>query len=136
MAFYCSWLLTPGSWLLASFQPQHILHVVQPWSLRSHPAGRAQCSVGKRVAAGSFVDQLQPLARAGENHRMIPDHVSAPNGMNADFFGRALTDNPGAPMPGYFINLLLSCLGQDLRQSSGRAARRIPFQAMVHLDNF
>src|SRR5580693_4027478 len=66
-------------------EPQHILHVVDSWTLADDPLGGAQCAVGKSFATGCLVSQFHALAIGGKDDRVVAHHIATAEGVHADF---------------------------------------------------
>ena len=64
------------------------------------PLGGAEGAAGEGVAAGGFVGEFEALARRGVDHRVIADHVTAADGMDADFVIGSFADNAGTSVAG------------------------------------
>src|SRR5260221_9933025 len=65
-----------------SFQPQHILHVVQPRRPPVRPERGSQRAARKGLAARGLVRQLHALALRGKNDRVIADDVAPADRVN------------------------------------------------------
>ena len=59
-----------------NLQPQHILHGVKPRFLFRQPLCGAQRAVGEGVAAVGAVDELEALADAAKDNRVLADDVA------------------------------------------------------------
>ena len=80
--------------------------------------------------------QFNPLAGVRKNDRVVAHDIAAANGMDADFRRRAFADDAGATMPRGFFQLQFAHVRQNFRERFCRAAGRVFFQAMMHLDDF
>src|ERR1044071_1763404 len=71
-----------------NLKPEHVLHAVQAGLLSGDPAGGAERAVGKSIAAVGAVDELETLADAAENHRVLADDVAGADGEQRGAAGR------------------------------------------------
>ena len=110
--------------------------IVKAGFLPHNPECRTQCAVGKRVAARRLVCQFNALACVRKNDRVVAHDVTAANGMNADFRRCALADDARATVPRRLIQLQFAHVRENSRERFCRAARRVFFQTMMHLDHF
>ena len=61
---------------LVVLQPQHVVHAVKSGFLPGEPSGGADSAVGEGITAVGAVNELEALADAAENHRMLADDVA------------------------------------------------------------
>src|ERR1044071_8960930 len=99
-----------------NLKPEHVLHAVQAGLLSGDPAGGAERAVGKSIAAVGAVDELETLADAAENHRVLAD----------DAFAAAYGDR---------VELAFQPVGHRAPERQRGAARRVFLEPMVRLDD-
>ena len=77
--------------------------------------------------------QLKALAAPSKNHGMVPDNIASADRVNSDLERVAFAHHafpPVTELRGFALAL------QNFGERSSRSARRVFFQAVVHLHNF
>src|SRR5437016_12447046 len=101
------------------------------------PAGAPER--GARRAASETLPTLRPmgqleaLAEAAEDHRMVADGISGPEADDADLLGAPCPDEPLPGEHGGALELLLSGAGHHATEGERRTARRVLLRMMVKL---
>src|SRR5436305_13422285 len=108
--------------LPSSFQPKHVLHVVETGGLAMCPEGGAERPAGEGFAARGFVREFDAFALRGVDDGVIADDIAAADGVDADLRIRARTDNSVPAMLGVVIVFQLADLRENLDEPFGRSA--------------
>src|SRR5690606_20313950 len=116
-------------------EPEHVLHVEQPAVATGEEAAGAQCAMRIRDAARRLVRDLDPLADAREEHRVVADDVPAPDGGETDAGGVALAGDAVALEHPDLVEPATERLGDDLPHAQGGAGGRVDLVPMVRLDD-
>src|ERR1017187_6814278 len=80
--------------------------------------------------------EFDALADIRKNDRVIAHDVAAANGVYADLAQRAFAHDADTTVPCGVVQMQLAHVRQNFRERFCGAARRVLFQAMVHLDDF
>src|SRR5687767_10276809 len=78
--------------------------------------------------------QFEPFSWRGKKHRVISDDIAAAQGMHANLPSGAFAADPLAAVA--YLERFLSPLDDNLGQARCRPARRIPFLAVMHFNDF
>src|SRR4030042_1181640 len=120
---------------LAGPEAENILHIVQTVRAADDPEGRADRPAGKIVPAVGAVDEFEPLPQGAEDHRMLPDDVAGPEGLDSDLRTRPLPAPPSATVDADLVEVPARTFGNHLRHLQGCTARGVFLQAVMGLHN-
>src|SRR5689334_19656087 len=84
----------PSSPVSGAEEPEHVEHVVEAGRTPGHPARRADRAARELLARRRAVRELDALALAEEEDRVVPDDVAAAERLHPDLARGALAHHP------------------------------------------
>ena len=121
--------------VLAVFQSQNVLHIVQP-RLAVDPNCGADGAGGEGHAAAGFVGDFDAFAVGGEEGGVVADDVACADGSEADGGRIAWAGVAFAAVNGALFEVAAECVGDDFAHAQGGAAGGVDFVAVVAFDDF
>src|SRR5204863_5823328 len=116
-------------------QPEHVAHRVEAGGPPRHPQGGAQCPARQAVAALGAVDELEALAEAAEDHRVVADGVAGAQPHHPDLVTRPLAHLARAREPPGALEVQAARRRHRAPERERRAARRVLLRVVVQLDD-
>ena len=107
----------------------------KPVSRLGEEARGAQRALRVRKAARRFMRDLDALADAREQHRMVADDIAAADGGKTDRRRIALARHAFAPVHGAVLQVAAERVGDDFAHRERGARRRIDLVTVMRLDD-
>jgi len=103
--------------------------------LADNPPGGEKGAAREIIATVGAMGDLDPFTRTGKDHRVLAHHVAGAKRLNPDLFFLPFSDHSFSRKNADLVQISFQRPGDDLGHLHGRAAGRIFFEAMVHLDD-
>src|SRR5690349_363171 len=101
-----------------SFQPEHILHVVNSGLLVHDPLRRAESAAREDTAIARFMRELHALTEGGKHDGVVADDIAAPQRVDTNL-GRSAFAGDALPTVTQRLGRELALLENDFEESRG-----------------